>query len=178
MRNRQEHACVATALIGADTLLRDGLVRILAGTSFRVSAAAPNVGELCFSPPENRPALVIVAEESPGGAVHHLRELRKAHPRACLALLAATCDLDHVKAASRAGANAYLFTAMTAEALVRSLELAISGHAVLPNAVLAALCDGSQPSRRKPEGTADALDDAGCRCPARCHAPRLCPCAA
>jgi hypothetical protein len=82
MGKRQEHARVATALIGADTLLREGLVRILAGTSFRVSAAAPSVGELCFSPPENRPALVIVAEESPGGAVHHLRELRKAYPRA------------------------------------------------------------------------------------------------
>jgi hypothetical protein len=93
--------------------------------------------------------------------------LWKAYPRARLALLAATCDLDHVKAAFRAGANAYLFTAMTAEALVRALELAMSGIVVLPNAVLAALCDGSQPPRRKPEGTADALDEAGCEALAR-----------
>jgi DNA-binding NarL/FixJ family response regulator len=141
---------VATALLEPCALFREGLARILAGTSFRVAASASSIETLQFSAPESRPALIIIGEDGAGTLRTQVAHLRNEFPSAHIAVLADDLDLENFKAVFRAGANAYLLKALTADALVKSLDLLMMGGVVIPDAVLSALC-GAEPEFSQPQ---------------------------
>ena len=78
---------VATALLEPCALFREGLARILAGTSFRVAASASSIETLQFSAPENRPALIIIGEDGAGTLRIQVAHLRNEFPSAHIAVM-------------------------------------------------------------------------------------------
>jgi two-component system nitrate/nitrite response regulator NarL len=74
-----------------------------------------------------------------------VRLLRDTYPDACLIILSDTCDADDVVAAIRAGANGYLMSSLTCDALTKSFDLVMSGETVLPSKFTRALCDRKSP---------------------------------
>jgi len=134
----------AVILVGPNTLFREGLTRILAGTPFRVLASAARAEDLSFSAPEKRPTLIIFEDAGGCDTASDVAHLREHVPHARIAVLAGTFDMDQFKAVFRAGASTYLLTSVTSEALVSALSLAMADHVVLPASVVAALCDGAE----------------------------------
>jgi len=132
------------ALIGPNTLFRDGLSRILAGSPFRVLASAARTEDLSFSAPEKQPTLIILEDAGGCDTASDVAHLREHFPHARIAVLAGTFDLDQLKAAFRAGASTYLLTSVTSDALVKAFSLVMADHVVLPASVVAALCDGAE----------------------------------
>src|SRR3954470_14899952 len=151
MAESRTRSDAAVILVGPNTLFREGLSRILAGTPFRVLASAARAEELCFSAPEKRPTLILL--EAAGGRdnASDVAHLREHFPHARIAVLAGTFDLDQLKAAVRAGASTYLLTSVTTDALVSALSLVMTDHVVLPASVVAALCGGADPCLSTPQ---------------------------
>ena len=134
----------AVILVGPNTLFRDGLSRILAGTPFRVLASAARTEDLSFSAPEKQPTLIILEDAGGCDTASDVAHLREHFPHARIAVLAGTFDLEQFKAVFRAGASTYLLTSVTSDALVKALSLVMTDHVVLPASVVAALCDGAE----------------------------------
>src|SRR3954469_139466 len=141
----------AIILVGPNTLFRDGLSRILAGTPFRVLSSAARAEDLSFSAPEKRPTLIILEDAGGCDTASEVAHLREHFPHARIAVLAGTFDLEQFKAVFRAGASTYLLTSVTSEALVSALSLAMADHVVLPASVVAPLCDGADPRPAAPQ---------------------------
>jgi len=129
---------VPTLLIEPNTLLREGLKRILSETPYRLAASTATLAEARKAwVPDGGPFLLIV-----GAATDHedicrqVKELKEEHPSARIAMLVDRYDLAQVLAAYQAGADAYLLNSVSCEVLVKTLDLVMLGEAVFPSAVL------------------------------------------
>src|SRR3954466_12475231 len=149
----------AVILVGPNTLFREGLSRILAGTPFRVLASVARAEDLSFSAPEKRPTLIILEDAGGRDTASEVAHLREQFPLAGIAVLAGPLDLDQFRAAFRAGASTYLLTSVTSDALVRALSLVMTDHVVLPASVVAALCDGVDPCLSAPQLEPSSVSD-------------------
>src|SRR3954454_16199046 len=141
----------AVILVGPNTLFRDGLSRILAGTPFRVLASAARAEDLSFSAPEKQPTLIILEDAGGCDTASDVAHLHEHVPHARIAVLAGTFDLEQFKAVFRAGASTYLLTSVTSEALVKAFSLVMADHVVLPASVVAALCAGAEACLSAPQ---------------------------
>src|SRR3954453_6535920 len=144
MAESRTRSDAAVILVGLNTLFREGLSRILAGTPFRVLSSAARAEDLSVSAPEQRPTLIILEDAGGCDTASDVAHLREHFPHARIAVLAGTFDLDQFKAVFRAGASTYLLTSVTSEALVSALSLVMADHVVLPASVVAALCGGAE----------------------------------
>src|SRR3954469_20584214 len=151
MAESRKRSNAAVILVGPNTLFREGLTRILAGTPFRVLSSAARAGDLSFSAPEKRPTLIILEDAGGRDTASDVAHLREHFPHARIAVLAGTFDVEQFKAVFRAGASTYLLTSVTSEALVSALSLVITDHVVLPASVVASLCDGAAPRPAAPQ---------------------------
>jgi len=151
MAESRTRSDAAVILVGPNTLFREGLSRILAGTSFRVLASVARAEDLSFSAPEKRPTLIILEDAGGCDTASDVAHLREHFPHARIAVLAGTFDLDQFKAAFRAGASTYLLTSVTSDALVSALSLVITDHFVLPASAVAALCGAAEARPSAPQ---------------------------
>ena len=152
---------VPTLLIEPNTLLREGLKRILSETPYNLTASAANLDEarrLCGD--DGRAFLLII-----GATCHHdetcrqIKAFKAEQPSARVAMLVDSYNLQQVFAAFEAGADAYLMKTVSCEVLVKSLDLAMLGETVFPSAILDLVL--SQP--QEPEKAADhsGFDEVG-----------------
>jgi two-component system nitrate/nitrite response regulator NarL len=136
---------IATILLEPHTLLREGLLRILEKTPFRVFRTASTLDEILNLPQNRPPKLIIVAiDRNTADAGYTVSELKIKFPAARIVVLAADLNVNEFKQALRAGANAYLIKSISAEALVKSLDLVLVDSVVIPSTVLLALAIGSE----------------------------------
>src|SRR3954447_7670481 len=149
----------AVILVGPNTLFRDGLSRILAGTPFRVLSSAARTEDLSFSAPEKGPTLIILEDAGGCDTASDVAHLREHFPHARIAVLAGTFDMEQFKPVFRAGASTYLLTAVTSEALVSALSLAMTDHVVLPASVVAPLCAGAEACLSAPQLACSNVSD-------------------
>lgn len=136
--NRLNTPSVPTLLVEPNTLLREGLKRILAETPYRLVASAASLDEARRSwTAGGDPFLIIVDAASDHEArCNQIAQLKAESQFARVVMLVDHYDLKRVLAAFQAGADAYLIKSVSCEVLVKSLDLVMLGEAVYPSAVL------------------------------------------
>jgi len=130
---------IVTVLVEPNLLVREGLVRILAGTQFEVQAHASSLGELRLSAHDSPSMFIIAAPDQASAGEDPIVQVRNEHPSAWIVFLAPSNDAARCLDALRAGANAVLTQQLSADALVKSLELVTLGLLAIPTDLLKAL---------------------------------------
>ncbi len=128
----------ATALVGPNFLLLEGLKGILSAVGFRVVAAASRVNDLVLGAElQSQPILLVVdAGDDLRSAVGHIELFKERHETGRVVVLADPGQQSEIPAVFRAGANGYLFMGLTLEPFIKALELVMLGETVLPKAIL------------------------------------------
>jgi two-component system nitrate/nitrite response regulator NarL len=138
---------IITVLVVPQTLLREGLASLLATTHYKPVMSVSCVDELerCATR-DVRQALFVVSRDAltKGGRdamVPDLLQLRTSHPGCRVLVLSDSFNFADVVAALRAGANGYVMNTLTADALVKSLDLVALGETVLASEFARAVSD-------------------------------------
>lgn len=144
-----------TVLIGGDTLLREGLKRVLVDAEFGVAGDSQTIVEAFGRFEQRAPQMVLllvgtVDVERVEPAVD---EIQAEWPGARIVLLGDVANADDLAALMRAGIDGVLTQAMSPQALVHSLRLVALGENVFPARIAL-----------RPVVDADDVDE-----PARCH---------
>jgi two-component system nitrate/nitrite response regulator NarL len=124
---------IDAVLLCKNSLLRSGLKHLLADTCF---AASDETSPLpCGS--EAMPALFIVdANDSKGDAAEAISHLKVQHSQARVVVVADCLEPNTVLAMHNAGADGFCLTSSSRDVLIKSLELVVLGHTVLPSALV------------------------------------------
>jgi two-component system nitrate/nitrite response regulator NarL len=140
---RVDTSPVPTLLVEPNTLLREGLKRILSETPYHLVASAANLDEArrSWSPGSEPFLLIIDAVNDYESKCEQIAQLKAEMPNARAVMLVDQYDLKRVLSAFKAGADAYLIKTVSCEVLVKSLDLVMLGEAVFPSAVLNLLRD-------------------------------------
>ena len=130
------------ALVGRNTIVREGLQRILSEHDFSIIASAARTGDL---PPLDREEpwiLILFADEGPSGScVDSLAALHERFPAARIVLLASEFDFSLVRRVFRAGAAGCLIDEIACDRLVGLLHLVALGEKVFPSQLADELVD-------------------------------------
>lgn len=139
---------VATLLLVPNTILWEGLARLLSTTEYRPTRCAATVDALLGSPELNDPATLFVVsteacQKSRDGSapLKELRLLREQYPEAYVVVMSNHSHFDDVIAALRAGADGYVQNTMTCDMLTKSFDLVMAGETVLPSDFARELCE-------------------------------------
>ena len=142
---------VTTVLVGANTLLAEGLRRILSNTRFRVAKVAETPDELPLHFLTNpRELFFIVSGEDDSVRLRHVRRIREQCDSARIVVLAERCEVDSVLVVLQAGASAYLLTTIGSEPLLKSFELVMLNESVLPWQFVTHLWSRAEPLESAP----------------------------
>jgi two-component system, NarL family, nitrate/nitrite response regulator NarL len=128
----------ATALVGPNFLLLEGLKGILSAAGFRVVAAASRVNDLVLGAELQSQLILLVvkAGDDLRAAVGHIELFKERHESGRVVVLADPGQQSEIAALFRAGANGYLFMGPTLEPFIKALDLVMLGETVLPKAIL------------------------------------------
>jgi two-component system, NarL family, nitrate/nitrite response regulator NarL len=129
---------VPTLLVEPNTLLREGLRRILAETAYDPVGLSSNLAESLEGWEGDNGAflLIIDAARDHQETCQQVRQLKEQLPLARVVMLVDDYDLAEVFAAFQAGADAYLMKSISCEVLIKTLDLVMLGETVFPSAVL------------------------------------------
>ena len=129
---------IATVLIGPSALRREGILRVLGSTDFRVIALGADVGEIEFAPlSEHRDIIFIIdCSHEISIALEQIGRLKAEFPGSHVVLLAEHSTLEGIVSAFRAGVNAYLANVHSGDAFIKALELVMLGETILPAELL------------------------------------------
>jgi DNA-binding NarL/FixJ family response regulator len=134
---------VATIIVGACALRREGLASILAAANFRIVASALCVDDLVLRVRSQRRSslLIIDAEDDLDVTVRQIERFKQRHPSARIAVVADHDQPSDIASVFRAGANGYFIRIEPCDAFIKSLELVMMGETVLPTAILPSIFD-------------------------------------
>lgn len=121
---------IPTFILQRDGLFREGLRLILSNTRFRPQACAIEF-EALTDIPADTPVLFIVGEQS---AI--CTRIRDQHPMACVVAVADESHAESLTSALDEGANAVLFSSVSPDALVSTLQAVINERVILIDARL------------------------------------------
>ena len=158
---------VPTVVVEKSALFRAGLMHTLAGTRFRVTADCSDLSNLPPNALNGRDCLALIGLDRDAGAVMpHLGELRARHPFLRVVMLSERFDAEELLAALESGGDGYLLkNAISPDALLKSLDLVLSGEAIVPQGFaqlirehmqLPPMPSPAQPAARRPEVALEA----------------------
>jgi two-component system nitrate/nitrite response regulator NarL len=125
-------AKITTVLVARNSLFREGLLRILSTTAFRVTKVAATIDDLSLrSIRTARPVLFLIDCEHAITALT-VGRLKQQNPSARIVVLSDRCILGDALAAFRAGADGYVSEQTSCDALIKSLDLVMLGVTILP----------------------------------------------
>jgi two-component system, NarL family, nitrate/nitrite response regulator NarL len=124
---------VPTYILGSDGLFRDGLQLILSGTSFHPHGCAIELEDLAKIP-SDRPILFIVGARADQGAIYS--KIRSEYPLAFIVVVADESDPGLLAKALDDGANAALFSSVSSNDFVSTLQAVTNGRLILIDARL------------------------------------------
>lgn len=153
---------VPALLVEPNTLLREGLKRILAGTRFSVIASCSGFSDIRSYGAPDRPFILIVS----AGAGHEevfrqIRQLKAEHGSAKVVVLVDQYDLKEILSAFQAGVDAYLVKSVSCEVLTKSLDLVMLGEAIYPASILGLVHGPATEIEEQPENPDEILMEAG-----------------
>src|SRR5215467_8880255 len=122
LRVRVMRRIVPTMIVGASSLFREGLSRILGPAGFRVLASKSVLSEIDTGElPRADPCLLVVqCDDSCGSLIPQLTAIKQECPLIRVALLGNHWPTSEIAAAFRAGANAYFAEATASDEFVRT----------------------------------------------------------
>jgi two-component system nitrate/nitrite response regulator NarL len=131
-------AKITTILVARNSLFREGLLRILSATAFRVTKVAATIDDLTLQSIQIlRPVLFLIATDGEHAVtVPTVGRLKQQYPSARIVVLSDRCILGDALAAFRAGADGYVFEQISCDALIKSLDLVMLGVTILPAAFM------------------------------------------
>ena len=121
---------VPTFILQRDGLFREGLRLILSSTRFRPHGCAIELEDLAEVPCD-RPVLFIVGDQT-----SVCSRIRDQYPLACVVAVADESDPESLASALDDGANAALFSSVSSDALVSTLQAVINERLILIDARL------------------------------------------
>lgn len=124
---------VPTYILQSDGLLREGLRLILANTRFRPCGCAIQLDGLT-EVPSDRPILFIVGMRADQAVI--CSEIRSQYPLAFIVAVADESNPRTLAGALEDGANAALFTSVSPDELVSTLQAVVNGKLILIDARL------------------------------------------
>jgi two-component system nitrate/nitrite response regulator NarL len=129
---------VTTILVARNSLFREGLLRILDATAFRVTKVVAAIEDLSsHSIRTARPVLFLLGRNGAHAATAiTVGRLKEQNPTSRIVVLSDQCDLDEALAAFRAGADGYVFEQINCDTLIKSLDLVMLGVTILPAALM------------------------------------------
>ena len=131
---------VKVALLGRNSIVREGLRRILDDENFHVIQSVEHPDSLLSIHADVPEPLLIVMD---GGADHddldNLRSLQRRFPEARFVLLSDSFDFDAMVRAFRLGVHGYIVKEISCKQLVGSLQLVAMGEKVMPSRLADAL---------------------------------------
>ena len=157
-----ERISFETVLIGPNSLLREGVTRILSETGFHILASAYHVDDAVLkSLPQDQSVLLIIdVSDDFDVATRQIKSFKRQCPAGHVAVLGRQYRLPDMLSAFRAGANAYFVRVLTCDTFIRSLELVMLGETIVPAAILE-LVDDRQNGRTDDGSNETQLPNAG-----------------
>lgn len=128
-------------LAGGRALVRAARRSVLSRAGVDVVADVADVSRAAKAAELYDAALVLVDSEIPGGCVLAVRRIDERAPGAAVLVVASELDHEALLAAVRAGAAGFVPETLGASGLVRAVEVALRGDAVIPRAGVVALID-------------------------------------
>lgn len=135
---------ISTLIIEGNRLFREGLKNLLRGSQFAVKREADSIASANeFMSDGFLPELVILDfQDNDGRVVDNIRHLREHLKQARIVVLTYSLSANKLAKALEAGADAYLLSDMSSEALIQSLALTMLGEKVFPTNLAKMLIDG------------------------------------
>ena len=135
---------VPTLIIEGNRLFREGLKNLIRDSQFVVEREADSIASAKAYLDEGfLPQLVILDfQDSDSRVVENIRHLRENLKQARIVVLTYSLSANKLAKALEAGADAYLLSDMSAEALIQSLALTMLGEKVFPTTLAKLLIDG------------------------------------
>jgi two-component system nitrate/nitrite response regulator NarL len=131
MAHRSYSTAVFTALIGPNTLFREGLRRVLHGTQYQAQEIAETADRIQQTP---GPDLVIFAMcNDDSSLLDQIRRVKDHRPDARVVVVNGTTRAETVWALLGAGADGYLSSGSSPEAALASLDVVMLGGTVVPS---------------------------------------------
>ncbi len=134
--------CVSVAIVGKNTIVREGLRGILAENGFRVVFTGADCLSLvkgAAEQPELAIDIVIIDSASAPEGNHDCRNLRSVFPQARLVVMGDDISVKTTAEALSLGVDGYLPKHIAPEPLIWSLQLIASGEKILPSQTVHAL---------------------------------------
>lgn len=125
-------------LAGANTLLREGLTRILVASDFQIAASVADIDNIDIEAVKrkHKSLLLIIESGEPDAAIRQVRSLKAQGPGQRVIVLTNQYRMADVTALYQAGASACLVQIESCDVLIKSIELVMLGEALLPLTVL------------------------------------------
>ncbi|MBO9623909.1 MAG: response regulator transcription factor [Sphingomonas sp.] len=121
---------IRVALLGHNSIIREGLSRILAEANFNVTQSVDSASRLSDAEDD---LLIIVDGGFEGDDAEGITHLREQLPNTKVVLLSETFDLPAMVCAFRAGVHGYIVKEISCEPLIASLRLVAMGEKVMPS---------------------------------------------
>ena len=128
-------------LAGGHGLVRAARRSVLSRAGFEVAADVQDASRAAKAAELYGAGLVLVDSEIAGGCVVAVRRISERAPGAAQLVVAPELDYEALLAAIRAGADGFVLETLGASGLVRAVEVALRGDAVIPRAGVVALID-------------------------------------
>jgi two-component system nitrate/nitrite response regulator NarL len=126
---------------GGQALVRASRRSVLERAGLEVAADVADAGRATKAAELYGPGLVLLDFDVEGGCVLAVRRIVERAPGTAVLVVAPELDQEALVAAVRAGASGFVAEALGASGLVRAVEVALRGDAVIPRAGVPALID-------------------------------------
>jgi len=155
---RRQHSYSAL-FIGRDSLLSEGIAKVLTSANFRIVATALSADDLIVGNVQVQTPLIIVVHTRDNFriAADQIQLLRSNYPHARISVISDRYHLDELISAFRAGANGFFVDVMSRDTFIKSIELIMMGQTVLPPEFLSFIL-GPESVQPDDAGTCDDVD--------------------
>lgn len=124
---------IKIALLGRNSIVREGLHRILAEEDFQVIQSVDQPAHLHPETDEGQMMIVVDGGLTGQEEAENLRQLQRRFPQARLVILSDSYDFDAMVRAFRLGVHGYIVKEISCKQLVGSLQLVAMGEKVMPS---------------------------------------------
>jgi DNA-binding NarL/FixJ family response regulator len=136
-------------LAGGRALVRAARRSVLARAGVDVVADVADASRVAKAAELYRARLVLVDFDIPGGCVLAVRRIKERAPGTAVLVVAPELDQERLLAAIRAGADGFVPETLGVSGLVRAVEVALTGDAIIPRAAVATLIEQLRPGAQQ-----------------------------
>jgi two-component system nitrate/nitrite response regulator NarL len=150
-------------LVGPNSLLREGLIRVLSEAQFRILASVANVSDLAANGFQQYERILLIIEcgSDPSSVLPQIACFKEQYPRGRVAVLGGHHRPADMVAAFQAGANVYFDSEEACDAFIKALELVMLGETMLPPELLSYVRDtqgGEAPPKTSEHATETTME--------------------